>query len=124
MKKLLGLIALLTVCFTLNAQAAPVSATPVRTVFNCCAAIPTAWTTLVASTTKAVKGISITNSGTVGFQLAIGAAGSEVAQITVPASQTYAVYYPIVLGQSQRISIESYGSTGSVGEADFNLFYN
>lgn len=106
------------------AYAAAVSSTPVRVVYNCCNVTSSAWLAIVPSLIKTTKGVSLYNSGSVGIQVGIGPAGSEVAQLLVPPSATIAVVYPFVVGQSQAVSIKALASTGGTGELEANFIYN
>lgn len=85
----------------------------------------TAFTTMVASLTKAVKGITITNTSTSDLQLGIGASSSEQVQLVIPGNGASAVpvFYPIALSQGLRISLRALDSSASVGKQVINFFY-
>jgi hypothetical protein len=90
------------------------------------------WTPVIASTVKAVKGISVLNTGAYVLEVGIGLAGAassaDVRQIVVPATANMSnpLYVPLSVGQGQRISIRSLASAGSIwtGELQLNAFYN
>lgn len=121
--KRIALILSLISLFAVSAQAAPLSGTFFRNDFSVVNASQTAWQVIIASTVKAVKGITVSNSGNKAVLIAVGASGGEVAQMIVPASQAAAVFYPLPISQSQRISIQSVTSPITSGEFEVNLVY-
>lgn len=89
----------------------------------------TTFSPLVASTVKAVKGISVLNTGSVAMYVGIALAGassnSEVTSLIVPASMTIApLYIPFVTSQGVRISIKTISSQVVTGEFQLNALYN
>lgn len=87
----------------------------------------TSWKTLFYDTEKQALGLSISHSGSVGLKVAVGASGSEVHQMTIPANQSAPVFYPVAIHRGQHISIQDESSTGLAGQATgrgiFNLIF-
>lgn len=107
-----------------SAKADTAQSLETRTVFDCCTVMQNAWTSLVASSAKQIRGLAIFNSGTVGMLVATGAVGSEAARLIVPASTNpQMVFYPLHLSSGTNISVKALGSTGSVGEFQVNYLY-
>lgn len=128
MKK--ALVGLTLVCSLLlgAAYAAPLSAVAVRVVYSGGTVGQGSWTTLYSPLAKSVKGVVIAHSGQQPLGVAVGAVGSEVQQLIIPAGQSAAVFYPFVVSQAQRISIKDLGSTGvsgsAIGSGTFNFLFN
>lgn len=110
------------------ASAVPLSSLTYRVLYTDGRVTTTEYYTLSSSLTKSIKGIMISHSGTQDIKLAVGAVGSEVDMLTIPAFQSAAVYYPLVVSQAQRVSIKalaSLGDTGAaIGKGTFNLLFN
>lgn len=101
------------------------NALPVRVLYSSSNVTTTAYSQLVASTVKGIKGISVANSGSAPVKIAFGASGSEVDQIVVPQTTLITpVYYPVSGGYGTRVSVISLVQTNSTGELDVNLIYN
>lgn len=86
------------------------------------------YTTVVSSLTKAVKGITVSNTAASSLVLAIGAASSEQDQLVIPGGGTPGalpapVFYPIALSQGLRVSIKARDSAAAIGEQNFNFLY-
>lgn len=136
LSKIYSLFAIFAIFFMLTctqqASATVSSAVGVRVLFSQVNATTTAWLTLVNSTAKAIKGISVLNTSPVPLVLAMGASNSELAQLILPSCQATgtgvctptAVYFPFVASQSQKLAIEALNSNAATGEIQFNLFYN
>lgn len=90
------------------------------------------WTPLVSSTVKAIKGITVMNTGAYVLELGVGLAGAasaaDVRQLIVPATANLPgpVYLPLVASQGVRISIRQMTSSGAVfsGEFQLGILYN
>lgn len=90
------------------------------------------WTPIIASTTKPVKGISISSTAGVSLEVGIGLAGTassgDARQMVIPANTNFTqpLYFPMVTGQGVRISIRNASSTGAIsaGTLQLNAFYN
>lgn len=127
MKKILALIALLSS----SAYAAPLSAGYSHVVLSTGTTIGTSvYVPLITNTVKAIKGISIYNTSSSSLLLGIApissSSNTETAQIVVPASMTAgsAIYLPLVLSQSYRISALAITTSVFSGVVDVNVFYN
>jgi hypothetical protein len=86
-----------------------------------------AFVQLVASTVKGIAGLTVLNLGAAPIQLALGASGSEVVQMIVPAqsgSTAGPTFYPLSAGYGSRISVEALGTNNTTGSLEVNLFYN
>lgn len=114
------------------------SAATYRVLFSTSNVDTVLYSTLVASTAKAVKGISVYNTSPNPIQIAFGASSSEVVQLTVPPGTlpggayngspvgTYnpaANFYAIPISQGQRVSYKALNSTITQGEIQVNLLY-
>lgn len=94
------------------------------------------WYPVVTSLTKGIKGVSIFNSASLPIEIGIStggaAADAEVTQVIVPAALSAAgapgaIFYPMVVGYGNRVSIRALSSTGATlnsGVVDMTLFYN
>lgn len=125
----IALLAILTIALSATAAySAASSGAPFYQLFSSTSLLTSAYTQAfsAAAVTKAVKGISVYNSGTHPIFIAVGAAGHEANQILAApvTAGSPAVYYPLVVSQNQRISIIASVGTISTGEIDLNLFYN
>lgn len=118
---------------TSSTFAAIQSATGVRITYSSSPVIQTVWSTLVSSTSKAIKGMTVFHSSQAPVEIGITTAGAatnaETRQfIVAPLQQGFAapgaVYYPIAISQSMRVSVRAIGSSAITGEGDFNFFYN
>lgn len=118
------------------AHAVVSSATAVRILFSSTNVTDSAWLTVTNSTSKALKGISVFQTSPNPLQLAIGASGSEVVQLILPAGitsqaalpsgphmQPGAMFYPIPISQGAKLAIRALNSSVSAGEIQVNEFY-
>lgn len=118
------IIAILGVLMAAQASAGPIEATPTRTKLSSTNVTVSAYTEVIAATTKTLKGISVLNTcASTPLQLALGAAGSETVQLTLPASMSAPVYIPMAAPYGSRISIIALDTTASTGEVQLNAIY-
>lgn len=119
------------------AHAAPVQSVGVVKKFSATTVGTVSWVPLLSQTVKAVKGISVFNSGGSPLEIGMAAssttANSEVTQLIIPAGPSggsasavgpAAVFYPMSASQSMRISVRSRDSQPLAGEVQVNIFYN
>lgn len=85
----------------------------------------TTFTTVVSSLTKAVKGVSISNTAVSDIEVAIGASSSEQVQLIIPGNghANSQIFYPIALSQGLRVAIRARDSAAVIGKQIFNFFY-
>ncbi len=93
----------------------------------------TAYIQMLSATTRPVGEISVWNSSPVVLQIALGAAGSEQVELTIPplvgspTSQQVA-RYPLIIPQGQRVSVialdNSTGVSTGAGELEVNFLFN
>ncbi len=109
-----------------GAKAAPLSASNVFFSYSVTNLTTSTYIELFHSLTKSIKAISVYNTGTNPVSIAVGAAGSEVVQISVPPVGTTSapVNFPFVVSQGQRISVKGSTGTNSSGSLSVNVFYN
>lgn len=128
---LLGVVLTVSTFHAEPAHAVAAAATEVRILFSQANVTTSAWLTLVQSTVKSIKGLTVLNTSPVPLLLAIGASGAESTQLVLPSCQVpgtgvctpYPQFYPIPISQSQKVAIEALNSTGTSGEIQMNLFY-
>lgn len=125
-KKLIALIALVGVSPV--ALAAFPAAQTARIKFATTPVLTSGYTQVLANTTRPIGSISFTNSGPTNLQLAIGAAGSEVVQLTlVSTAATTVTPLPVLIPAGQRVSVISLDQSTGVptgGELDVNFLFN
>lgn len=140
MKILFALLAFSLLAMPTPARAFVNSSLAVRNVFSLTNVSVSAYTELVHSISKAVKGISVFSTSENPITLAIGSSGSEQDQMvlapgTLPGNDyagspvgSYNVggqgsYLPIQLSQGSRISVKCLRSTCTKGELELNFYY-
>ena len=136
-KILVSLFALffLGVLFTGPAYALTNSAQSVRIEYSDENVTTDAYTEVVAQTARAVKGITVLNTGVNAKIIAIGSAGNEQDQIMVPGTNPdeyfpgatsvtqVPTFYPLAISQGVRISIKSESSDETEGNFQLNYFF-
>lgn len=129
MKTIFGFLATLTVLcsFATPAFSGVISASPSRVQCQSTPVLTSAWTVLNTSIPKAIKAVSISNTGgvpvVIGLAPASGAANTEIGQLVIPASVTLQIV-PMVASQNQRISVIALNASCSTGEIQANFLYN
>lgn len=128
MKPFLGLLAILVGLLTAGGSVAgPAEGLAINNFYATTNVTSTAFLQLVASTVKGIVGMTVLNLGTAPVQIALGASGSEVVQMVVPAqsgSTASPTFYPLSAGYGSRLSVETIGSNNTTGTLQINLFYN
>ncbi len=124
-KMLIALFALFAVSAS-QVHAAPLSASFAGMAYASTNLTTSAYVQLIASLTKSIKGVSVYNTGANAVFLAVGASGQESNQIIISpmTAGTPAVYIPLVVSQSQRISVIASTGTISSGVLNLNFLYN
>ncbi len=120
------------------AQAASSVAKTYRILFTNANLLATAFTEIESALAKDVTSISVFNTGPNPIQLALGAAGSEVVQMTIPqgtlpgndyASSPVGAYnavplpVPMRIGVGRRIALRALNSKNDRGEVQINVYF-
>lgn len=123
MKRIIfGILAL--VVFASSAVAGPIEAQTSRTKFTSTNVSTSAYTQIISSTTKTLRAVTVLNTcANTPLQLALGAAGSETVQITIPANMSNAVTIPLTAPYASRISVIALDTTATTGELQVNAVY-
>lgn len=127
MKKLLvSLFVLATsILQPLVSEAASISAVPKRVVYTGSNVTASSYYNVYPQSLKAIKAMSIMNSGSVGLYLALGATGSEIDQLIIPASMSVPVIIPMAASGFQQISVKSISNmVVPVGELQISFIFN
>lgn len=132
MKHLSKIMSLIAVAFMLliptieNSKAQGYGGQAVRVLYGATPVGTTTWVPVVAQLSRSISGITIANTSAVVLKVgtipASGSANTEAQRLIVPASSV-ATFYPIQVSAGWRVSILAYTSTASVGEGDFNFYY-
>lgn len=132
MKKLICSLALAAMAFLYvePAHAVVNSSVYVRVLYSTANMSASAYSTLVSSTARALKGLSFYNSGVNPVVIAFGAAASEVDQMVIPPGVnsgnlvvSSVFFYPLPVSQGVRLSAKALNSTMSSGDLMLNAFY-
>lgn len=133
------LLVLITTIFSQPASAGTHNAQYVRIQLHSANISDTAFTTLLSKPFFDVKRISVFSTSQNPVEIAIGAAGSEIAQMLVPAGTLSGIefngapvgkytgqtnFFPLLVGAQQRVAVRCLRSPCTTGELQVNFFYN
>lgn len=123
--KALGLFCLISFFAVLlsGSQALASGALPLRRIYAPSPVLTWQYATLVASTSKGIKGVQVNNTGAHAIELAFGAVSSEVPQVIIGGNQDTG-FLPVDGGYATRLSVVSLDGPNETGELEVNVFYN